>query len=259
MTLTTIIYYPRWSSVLFCLLSPKQSTWPGFLHSPGRASLSPQWLPERQGEGLVCSVFPLMCRLGPPALPGVCPCGLHIPGCRMRTAGQDLHLGTGPRAVMMVGFLRSPWSHGWVPSLLAHLPVLCLAEEPTFRCDECDELFQCKLDLRRHKKYACGSTGATLYEGLGEELKPDGLGSGGSDGQAHECKDCERMFPNKYRCRPCLSSRTSSTPPCSLAHHPVRLGLQRPRAPECTPLSPSTHQEHIPQPTCPALGGIANT
>ncbi|XP_053755044.1 histone-lysine N-methyltransferase PRDM16 isoform X1 [Panthera pardus] len=71
------------------------------------------------------------------------------------------------------------------------------AGEPTFRCDACDELFQSKLDLRRHKKYACGSVGATLYEGLGEELKPEGLGGGGGE-QAHECKDCERMFPNKY-------------------------------------------------------------
>ncbi|XP_021511028.2 histone-lysine N-methyltransferase PRDM16 isoform X2 [Meriones unguiculatus] len=72
-----------------------------------------------------------------------------------------------------------------------------LDEDPTFRCDECDELFQCKLDLRRHKKYACSSAVAPLYEGLGEDLKPEGL-SAASDGQAHECKDCERMFPNKY-------------------------------------------------------------
>uniref|UniRef100_A0A2K6T8A6 PR/SET domain 16 n=1 Tax=Saimiri boliviensis boliviensis TaxID=39432 RepID=A0A2K6T8A6_SAIBB len=71
-----------------------------------------------------------------------------------------------------------------------------LDEEPTFRCDECDELFPSKLDLRRHKKYACGSVGAALYEGLAEELKPEGLGGG--SGQAHECKDCERMFPSKY-------------------------------------------------------------
>ncbi|ELV14250.1 PR domain zinc finger protein 16 [Tupaia chinensis] len=76
-------------------------------------------------------------------------------------------------------------------------PALSLTEEPTFRCDECDELFQSKLDLRRHKKYACGSVGAALYEGLADELKPEGLSSGGS-GQTHECKDCERMFPNKY-------------------------------------------------------------
>ncbi|XP_039698344.1 histone-lysine N-methyltransferase PRDM16 isoform X7 [Pteropus medius] len=62
-----------------------------------------------------------------------------------------------------------------------------LDEEPTFRCELCDELFQSKLDLRRHKKYACGPVGAALLEGLG---------SGGS-GQAHECKDCERMFPSK--------------------------------------------------------------
>lgn len=42
--------------------------------------------------------------------------------------------------------------------------------------------------------------GAALYAGLGGELKAKGLGGGGGDGQAHECKDCERMFPNKYRC-----------------------------------------------------------
>lgn len=82
--------------------------------------------------------------------------------------------------------------------LRCHL-LSCLAEEPTFRCDECDELFPCKVDLRRHKKYACGSAGTAVYEGLGEGLKPEGLGGGGSD-QAHECKDCERMFPTKYRC-----------------------------------------------------------
>ncbi|XP_064137199.1 histone-lysine N-methyltransferase PRDM16 [Loxodonta africana] len=76
-----------------------------------------------------------------------------------------------------------------------------LDEEHTFRCDECDELFQSKLDLRRHKKYACSSVGATLYGGLADGLQPEGLGgtgSGDGDGQAHECKDCERMFPNKY-------------------------------------------------------------
>lgn len=74
--------------------------------------------------------------------------------------------------------------------------LLCpsLSEEHTFRCEDCDELFQSKLDLRRHKKYAC-NTVSSLYETLNEEIKQEGL----SDGQVYECKDCERMFPNKYR------------------------------------------------------------
>ncbi|NXE42111.1 PRD16 protein, partial [Ptilorrhoa leucosticta] len=69
-----------------------------------------------------------------------------------------------------------------------------MEEEPSFRCEDCDELFQSKLDLRRHKKYGCGAVGA-LYESLSDEIKQEGLG----DGQVYECKDCERMFPNKYR------------------------------------------------------------
>ncbi|XP_069893266.1 histone-lysine N-methyltransferase PRDM16 isoform X2 [Dipodomys merriami] len=97
-----------------------------------------------------------------------------------------------PGEELLVHIKEGAYSLGAVPP--------SLDEEPTFRCEECDELFQCKLDLRRHKKYACGAAGAALYEGLGEELKPDGLGAGGGgdDGQVHECKDCERMFPNKY-------------------------------------------------------------
>lgn len=71
-----------------------------------------------------------------------------------------------------------------------------VAEEPTFRCEDCDELFQSKLDLRRHKKYACSAVGS-LYDSLSEDIKQEGLG----DGQVYECKDCERMFPNKYRYR----------------------------------------------------------
>lgn len=114
------------------------------------------------------------------------------------------------------------------PCCPAHLPDLCLAEEPAFRCDECDELFQCKLDLRRHKKYACGSARATLYEDLGDGLKPEGLGGSGSDGQAHECKDCERMFPNKYRCAPPLAlvpprSRAWSQGAEEMGHRPATL------------------------------------
>lgn len=98
----------------------------------------------------------------------------------------------------------------------AHLPSSLPAEEPTFRCDACDELFQSKLDLRRHKKYACSSVGAALCEGLAEELKPEGLGGGGGDGQAHECKDCERIFPTEYRC--CIS------PPPLRSHPGCRAG-----------------------------------
>lgn len=106
---------------------------------------------------------------------------------------------------------------------------LSLAGEPTFRCDACDELFQSKLDLRRHKKYACGSVGATLYEGLGEELKPEGLGGGGGE-QAHECKDCERMFPNKYRCGCPPSPQASSLPPAPPLSSPHP--LTAPQAPQ---------------------------
>ena len=112
---------------------------------------------------------------------------------------------------------------------------LSLAGEPTFRCDACDELFQSKLDLRRHKKYACGSVGATLYEGLGEELKPEGLGGGGGE-QAHECKDCERMFPNKYRCgcpRPPRPLPLPPHPPCPPRSAP----------PHCPPGPPSWSAE----------------
>ncbi|MXQ81800.1 hypothetical protein E5288_WYG004986 [Bos mutus] len=95
-----------------------------------------------------------------------------------------------PGEELLVHVKEGAYSLGAVPP--------SLDEEPTFRCDACDELFPSKLDLRRHKKYACSSVGAALYEGLAEELKPEGLGGGGSDGQAHECKDCERMFPTKY-------------------------------------------------------------
>lgn len=130
----------------------------------------------------------------------------------------------------------------------AHQPTsrpLSLAEEPTFRCDVCDELFQSKLDLRRHKKYACGAVGAALYEGLGEELKPEGLGSG--DGQALECKDCERMFPSKYRCCPTPAlqaagrasapgtqrepERASGQPLCLTAQGPLQCGAAQGQVP----------------------------
>uniref|UniRef100_A0A670ILR7 PR/SET domain 16 n=1 Tax=Podarcis muralis TaxID=64176 RepID=A0A670ILR7_PODMU len=68
-----------------------------------------------------------------------------------------------------------------------------LEEVHTYRCEDCDELFQSKMDMRRHKKYSCNAV-SSLYETLSEEIKQEGA----SDGQVHECKDCERMFPNKY-------------------------------------------------------------
>lgn len=67
-------------------------------------------------------------------------------------------------------------------------------EEHTFRCEDCDELFQSKLDLRRHQKYACNTVNH-IYESLNEEIKQEGF----DNEQVHECKDCERLFPNKYR------------------------------------------------------------
>ncbi|XP_075461005.1 histone-lysine N-methyltransferase PRDM16 isoform X2 [Ascaphus truei] len=68
-----------------------------------------------------------------------------------------------------------------------------LDEEHTFRCEDCDELFQSKLDLRRHQKYACNTVNH-IYESLSEEIKQEGF----DNEQVHECKDCERLFPNKY-------------------------------------------------------------
>nr|KAF6507374.1 PR/SET domain 16 [Rousettus aegyptiacus] len=87
--------------------------------------------------------------------------------------------GIEPGEELLVHVKEGAYSLGTVPA--------GLDGEPTFRCELCDELFQSKLDLRRHKKYACGPVGAALLQGLG----------GGGGGQALECKDCERMFPSK--------------------------------------------------------------
>lgn len=119
---------------------------------------------------------------------------------------------------------------------------LSLAEDPTFRCDACDELFPSKLDLRRHKKYACSSVGAVLYEGLADELKPEGLGGGDTDGQAHECKDCERMFPTKYRCRPAPPRPCPATPPEASQGLPGRQALRAQKKPSERQRSPLTPQ-----------------
>lgn len=88
---------------------------------------------------------------------------------------------------------------------------VCVAEEHSFRCEDCDELFQSKLDLRRHKKYACSAV-SSLYESLSDEIKQEGLG----DGQVYECKDCERMFPNKYRYHTVARPSPACSSPCLL-------------------------------------------
>ncbi|XP_044524586.1 histone-lysine N-methyltransferase PRDM16 [Gracilinanus agilis] len=112
-------------------------------------------------------------------------------------------------------------------------------EDRTFRCEECDELFQSKLDLRRHKKYTCTSVN-TLYETLNEEIKQEGV----SDGQIHECKDCERMFPNKYRYHlsagpgwPQWEGSVQSPPSGSPVPKPMR--LSSPSSPDHLPRSSS--------------------
>ncbi|XP_043918906.1 histone-lysine N-methyltransferase PRDM16 isoform X2 [Protopterus annectens] len=73
-----------------------------------------------------------------------------------------------------------------------HLPPN-LDEEQTFCCGVCGELFQTKVELRRHQKYACSAVN-TIFETLNEDIKQEKL----EDGTVHECKDCERIFPSKY-------------------------------------------------------------
>ncbi|KAG5838692.1 hypothetical protein ANANG_G00226290 [Anguilla anguilla] len=69
-----------------------------------------------------------------------------------------------------------------------------LEDEPMYRCEDCDELFPSKPDLRRHQKYSCSSAGC-LFDALGDDFKQE---REDSDGPVHECKDCEKIFPNEY-------------------------------------------------------------
>lgn len=65
-----------------------------------------------------------------------------------------------------------------------------------YRCEDCDELFTSKLDLRRHQKYSCGSA-TSLFDTLSsEEFKQE---REDADEPVHECKDCEKVFPSEYR------------------------------------------------------------
>lgn len=69
------------------------------------------------------------------------------------------------------------------------------ADEQMYRCEDCDELFSSTLELRRHQKYSCSSTGS-IFDTLREDFKQE---REDSDEPIHECKDCEKIFPNEYR------------------------------------------------------------
>lgn len=64
-----------------------------------------------------------------------------------------------------------------------------------YRCEDCDELFSSALELRRHQKYSCSSAGS-IFDALREDFKQE---REDSDEPVHECKDCEKIFPNEYR------------------------------------------------------------
>ncbi|TNN76561.1 PR domain zinc finger protein 16 [Liparis tanakae] len=70
-----------------------------------------------------------------------------------------------------------------------------LQDEQMYRCEDCDELFSSTLELRRHQKYSCSSTGS-IFDTLREDFKQE---REDSDEPVHECKDCEKIFPNEYR------------------------------------------------------------
>ncbi|XP_056453587.1 histone-lysine N-methyltransferase PRDM16 isoform X1 [Gadus chalcogrammus] len=69
-----------------------------------------------------------------------------------------------------------------------------MEDEQMYRCEDCDELFTTSLELRRHQKYSCSSSGS-LFDALSEDFKQE---REDSDEAVHECKDCEKIFPNEY-------------------------------------------------------------
>ncbi|XP_046727200.1 histone-lysine N-methyltransferase PRDM16 isoform X3 [Silurus meridionalis] len=69
-----------------------------------------------------------------------------------------------------------------------------LEDEHMYRCEDCDELFSSKLELRRHQKYSC-NTGSSIFDSLSEDLKQE---RDDNDEPVHECKDCEKIFPSEY-------------------------------------------------------------
>ncbi|XP_035392149.1 histone-lysine N-methyltransferase PRDM16 isoform X5 [Electrophorus electricus] len=69
-----------------------------------------------------------------------------------------------------------------------------LEDEQMYRCEDCDELFSSKPELRRHQKYSC-SSGNSIFDTLSEDLKQE---REDSDEPVYECKDCEKIFPSEY-------------------------------------------------------------
>ncbi|XP_045065354.1 histone-lysine N-methyltransferase PRDM16-like isoform X2 [Coregonus clupeaformis] len=71
-----------------------------------------------------------------------------------------------------------------------------LEDEQMYRCEDCDELFTSPLELRRHQKYSCSSAGSLFNTLSKEDFKQE---RDDSDHEpVHECKDCEKIFPNEY-------------------------------------------------------------
>ncbi|XP_041702009.2 histone-lysine N-methyltransferase PRDM16 isoform X2 [Coregonus clupeaformis] len=71
-----------------------------------------------------------------------------------------------------------------------------LEDEQMYRCEDCDELFTSALELRRHQKYSCASAGSLFDTLSNEDFKQE---RDDSDHEPiHECKDCEKIFPNEY-------------------------------------------------------------
>ncbi|XP_069039755.1 histone-lysine N-methyltransferase PRDM16 isoform X5 [Lepisosteus oculatus] len=69
-----------------------------------------------------------------------------------------------------------------------------LEDEQMYRCEDCEELFPSKLDLRRHQKYSC-SNANSIFDTLNDDFKQEGEEN---EEPIHECKDCEKIFPSEY-------------------------------------------------------------
>ncbi|CDQ90422.1 unnamed protein product [Oncorhynchus mykiss] len=65
-----------------------------------------------------------------------------------------------------------------------------------YRCEDCDELFTSALELQRHQKCFCSSAGS-LFDTLSNEDFKQGCDDSDHE-SVHECKDCEKIFPDEY-------------------------------------------------------------